>query len=95
MPSSARSLAPLQRRWFDDAGNGTAVGPAQGFHYTVPESLLGVIVTNVGNSIAGHVDVEFPDGSTGTRSGAWVEQLSVIVGHTSGYFGVCYGLDCG
>lgn len=78
-----------------DQGEGTAVGPAQGFHYTVPGWVPGVkSVTNVGNSNAGHVDVEFFDGSEGTRSGAWVEQLGVAVGHTTGFFGDCSGLDC-
>ena len=78
-----------------DQGEGTAVGPAQGFHYTVPGFFPGVeTVTNVGNSNAGHVDVVFSDGSGGTRSGAFVEQLGVAVGHTTGRFGDCSGLDC-
>ena len=79
-----------------DAGEGTAVGPAEGFHYTIPGFVPGVVsVTNVGNSNAGHVDVEgVSDGSGGTRSGAWVEQLGVAVGHTTGRFGDCSGLDC-
>ena len=76
-------------------GEGTAVGPAQGFHYTVPGWVSGVdSVTNVGNSIAGHVDVQWFDGSKATRSGAWVEQLGVAVGHTTGRLGDCSGLDC-
>ena len=79
-----------------DQGEGTAVGPAQGFHYTVPGFVPGVVsFTNVGNSNAGHVVVEgVSDGSGGTRSGAWVEQLGVAVGHTTGRFGDCSGLDC-
>lgn len=76
-------------------GEGTAVGPAQGFHFTIPGYLPGVeIVTNVGNSNAGHIDVEFSDGSGGTLSGAWVEQLGVVAGHATGGFGDCSGLDC-
>jgi hypothetical protein len=79
-----------------DQGEGTAVGPAQGFHYTIPGFVPGVeSVTNVGNSNAGHVDVEgLSDEADGTRSGAWVEQLGVAVGHTTGRFGDCSGLDC-
>ena len=78
-----------------EQGDGTAVGPAQGFHYTVPGWVPGVeTVTNVGNSNAGHVEAEFFDGSDGTRSGAWVEQQGVVVGHTTGFFGECSGFDC-
>lgn len=74
-------------------GEGTAVGPAQGFHYTIPGFLPGVeSVTNVGSSHSGHVVVEGDVG--GTRSGAFVEKLGVVVGHTSGRFGDCSGFDC-
>lgn len=79
-----------------DQGEGTAVGPAQGFHYTAPGFVPGVDrFTNVGSSNAGHVVVESTDGSgDGTRSGAYVEQLDVVVGHTTGRFGDCSGFDC-
>jgi hypothetical protein len=80
------------------AGGGTAVGPAQGFHYTIPGPLPGYPTlesfTNVGNSNAGHVDERHTDGSGGTRSGAWVEQLGVAVGHTTGIYGNCSGMNC-
>jgi hypothetical protein len=77
-------------------GAGTAVGPAQGFHYTIPGFVPGVdSVTNVGSENAGHFVVESSDASAeGTRSGAWVEQLGLVVGHTTGRFGDCSGLDC-
>ena len=75
-------------------GDGTAVGPAQGFHYTVLGYPGYETFTNVGNSNAGHVDSTLSDGSRGTRSGAWVEQLGIGVGHTTGYYGDCSGLDC-
>jgi hypothetical protein len=74
-------------------GEGTAVGPAQGFHYTIPGFVPGVeSVTNVGNSKAGHFVVE--GDVDGTRSGAFVEHLNVVVGHTTGRFGDCSGMDC-
>ena len=73
-------------------GGASSDGAAQGFRYVAPgHAVPGAIVTNVGNSDAGHISVVLDGDVLGTLDGTYHD--GVCIGLATGVFGDLHGRD--